>query len=140
MSQPCPEFGSCAITDRVDGFAVLGCRCAYGFGGATCGAEVMSPWLRTLAQALLVLSNLAMLPSALLCLRLAVRHLNLPGNPNACARCKAKRLHDMDMHANADGPSHAHCLLYALRAAAYLNACTLYSSLTEPTTVHAHGA
>ncbi|CDJ35642.1 uncharacterized protein EMH_0099210 [Eimeria mitis] len=38
-SQPCPESSSCAITERLDGFAVLGCRCAWGFVGAACEVE-----------------------------------------------------------------------------------------------------
>lgn len=125
LLQPCPEQGACAITDRLDGFAVFGCRCAYGFGGENCEAELLGPWLRGLAQAALVLSNLALLPSFLLCLRLALRHLNIPGNPSACARCLAGAPPLKPGGPARSCSSHACCVLYAARALAYFSACKL---------------
>ncbi|OEH73919.1 hypothetical protein cyc_03519 [Cyclospora cayetanensis] len=126
-SKHCPPRGSCAITGRLDGFAVFGCRCAYGFTGADCESEYMNAWMRTLAQGALVLSNVAMLPSFLLCLRLAVRHLNIPGNSAACDLCK------INMHHAKSGQvgiwqAHSCFILYLSRAFAYFNAF-LWSAL-----------
>ena len=129
--QPCPPRGSCAITDRLDGFALFGCRCSYGFAGADCETEVMSPWMRVLAQSTLVLSNVAMLPSFLLCLRLAVRHLYIPGNTAICTRCDPRSLQPK---AGVTGvwQIYACFILHCMRALAYLNACKPFHRCRSP--------
>ncbi|KAL8453770.1 hypothetical protein Emed_000711 [Eimeria media] len=90
-SQPCPDMSSCSSTESIDGFTVFGCRCAYGYAGATCEYESASVWLRLLAQGALIFSNLALLPTVLLCVRLAIRHLRCMEASKPCPVCVSKQ-------------------------------------------------
>lgn len=130
VMQPCPPRGSCAITDRFDGYYVFGCRCVYGYGGPSCEEEYMGPWMRLLAQGALVLSNFAMLPSFFLCMRLAVRHIRLSGHPPSCGVCAAAHAErKVKKRPLSRWETHRCFILHAVRAFAYFNACKVSSFL-----------
>ncbi|KAL8273012.1 hypothetical protein Esti_003065 [Eimeria stiedai] len=123
-SQPCPVMSSCTATESIDGFTVFGCRCAFGYTGATCEYESASVWLRLLAQGTLIFSNLALLPTVFLCVRLAIRHLRCIGASRSCPVCVPKQQGHLQQKSGIrEVWSRQSCfLLHSVRAIAYFNA------------------
>ncbi|KAL8433456.1 hypothetical protein Efla_001274 [Eimeria flavescens] len=123
-SQQCPPTSSCSITERLAGFAIFGCRCAYGLTGSSCEYEAISVWLRLLARGFLVLSNLALLPAVFLCMRLCVRHLPCLKTSEMCSVCFPR----CQAHTSQENlisilwSRHSCFLLHTVRALIYFNA------------------
>ncbi|KAL8448601.1 hypothetical protein Emag_003916 [Eimeria magna] len=126
-SQPCPDMSSCSATESIDGFTVFGCRCAYGYTGATCEYESASVWLRLLAQGALIFSNLALLPTVLLCVRLAIRHFRCIEVSRACPVCVSKQPGNVQQKSGIrEIWNRQSCfLLHSVRAFAYFNTSVL---------------
>ncbi|KAL8432887.1 hypothetical protein ACSSS7_004290 [Eimeria intestinalis] len=123
-SQPCPDMSSCSATESIDGFTVFGCRCAYGYTGATCEYESVSVWLRLLAQGALIFSNLALLPTVFLCVRLAIRHFRCVEVSRPCPVCTWKQQGHLKQKSGIrEVWNRQSCfLLHSVRAVAYFNA------------------
>lgn len=84
----------------------------------------MSFWMRVLAQAALVFSNLAALPSFFLCMRLALRHVSIRGNLRKCAVCTKGRSQQQTQGGLLGlWEKHSCFILHTARALAYLNVC-----------------
>lgn len=90
--------------------------------------------MRALAQGALVFSNIAMLPSVFLCMRLALRHLRPPNaSGGGCPVCDAEGpegfLQEQPRGLLGLWHKHSCCLLHVIRGFVYFNACESPSTL-----------